>query len=182
MLTKWTRAIVLTFSGLPALAADVPVAPPPHEPAPISIAAVKGGYAITLNRKTAELFRDTLANADEKELASTLRKFAKDNKAADPDDKTAATLELIAFVVANQLPGFKKNLADNIGPRGAVITLTGLQAPVVPVPADRPRIAKAIATARAVMPLLPADAKDVMEALRAIGRTTPIFWKVEPRE
>jgi len=58
----------------------------------------------------------------------------------------------------------------------------GLQAPVVPAPEGRPVLGKAIATARAVMPLLPDDAKDVMEALRAIGRTTPLFWKVEPRE
>jgi hypothetical protein len=182
MVTRCITAIGLIFAGLPASADDVPVAPPPHVPAAITIAPVKGGYAITLDRETAELFRDTLADTDEKELAATLRKFAKDKKAADPNDKTAATLELVAFVVANQLPGFKKNLAENMGPRGAVITMTGLQAPAVPVPDNRPRIAKALATARAVMPFLPGDARDVMEALRAVGRTTPLFWKVEPRE
>jgi len=143
---------------------------------------VKGGYQISLNRATAEWFRDTLTNADEKEIAATLRQMAKDKKEANPEDHTAATLELIAFVVANQLPGFKKALSENMGPGGAVITMTGLQAATVKFSKPRPRLEQALQTARAVMPLLPEEAQDALEAVRAVARTTPLFWKIEPRE
>jgi hypothetical protein len=181
MNAKWILAAVLLAAPI-ANADDLPVAPAPREVLPpVSITAIKGGYTIALNRESAEFLRDSLANADEKSLAETLRKFAKDRRAADPTDKSAATLELVAFVTANQLPGFKKDFAKSIGPRGAVITLTGLQSDTVKVP-NRPRIQNAINTVRGVMPLLPDDAKDVVEALRAVGRTTPLFWKVEPRE
>lgn len=179
MNAKWILAAMLITSSVRA--DELPVAPPPHEPTPVAVAAIKGGYTVTLSRETAELLRDTLNDTNEKDLAANLRKFAKDKKAADPDDKTAAKLELIAFVVANQLPGFRKSLSENIGPRGAVITLTGLQAERVKIP-NRPRLEQALATARNIMPLLPDEAKDVMETLRAVGRTTPLFWKVEPRE
>jgi hypothetical protein len=180
MNAKWILAVVLFSSA--ARADELPVAPPPREPSPpVSVAAIKNGYTVTLNRETAELLRDGLNGTDEKELAATLRKFAKDKKAADPDDKTAATLELVAFVVSSQLPGFKKSLTENIGPRGTVITLAGLQADKVKLP-NHPRLEQALATVRGVMPLLPDDAKDVLEAIRAVGRTTPLFWKVEPRE
>lgn len=182
MHANWMLAAVMLLAGVPAVAADLPVAPPPHEPAPpVAVAAIKGGYTISLNRASGELLRDALANTDEKEVAGTLRKMAKDKKNADPDDKTAATLELVAFVVSSQLPGFKKQFAENLGSRGAVITLTGLQADRVKFP-SRPRLEQALQTVRGVMPLLPDDAKDVLEALRAMGRTTPLFWKVEPRD
>lgn len=179
---KWILPLILMLAGLSARADDLPIAPPPHEaPPPVGIAAIKGGYTISLNRESAELLRDALANADEKSLATSLRQYAKDLKSANPDDKSTATLELVAFVVSSQLPGFKKKMNDNIGTRGTVITLTGLQADGVKIP-NRPRIQAALNTARAVMPLLPDDAKDVMEALRAVGRTTPLFWTVEPRD
>lgn len=182
MNAKWMPAAILMVASVPVLAADLPVAPPPHDaPPPVSISAIKGGYTISLNRESAELLRDALAKADEKELAATLRAMAKEKKAADPDDKSAATLELVAFVVSSQLPGFKKQFAESIGPRGTTITLTGLQADRVKFP-NRPRLEKALQTARGVMPLLPDEAKDVMETLRALGRTTPLFWKVEPRD
>ena len=172
---------MLMFAGS-ASTADLPVAPPPHEATPpVSVAAIKGGYTITLNRASAELLADALGNADEKELTATLRKMAKDKKAADPDDKSAATLELVAFVVSSQLPGFKKSLAEKMGPRGVVITMSGLQAEKIKIP-NRPRLEQALATVRSVMPLLPDDARDVLEAMRAVGRTTPLFWKIEPRE
>jgi len=179
MNAKWMLAVVLF--GSTARADELPVAPPPHEPTPLAVAAIKGGYTVTLNRESAEMLRDALNGTDEKEVAATLRKFAKDKKAADPDDKTAATLELVAFVVSSQLPGFKKSLTENIGPRGTVITLAGLQADKVKIP-NRPKLEQALAIVRGVMPLLPEEAKDVMEALRAVGRTTPLFWKVEARE
>src|SRR5437773_2481279 len=140
----------------------VEVAPPPHAPhPPVAIAAVKGGYQVYLNRRTAELLRDALDKADEKELAATLRKKAQERKEADPDDHTAATLEMVAFAVSTQLPGFKKSLAENIGPGGAVITLTGLQAPTVKFRKPRPRLEKAAEITRGVMPLLPDEAREV---------------------
>jgi hypothetical protein len=159
----------------------VEVAPAPRLPAPAySMAAIPGGYQITLNRRTAELLQSALENADEKELAAMLKKKAAERKEANPDDETVKTLEMIAFATATQLPGFKKSLAENMGPNGVVITLTGLQAPKVNL--KRPRLAKAAEIVRGVMPLLPGEARDTIEALRAMGRTTPLFWKVEPRE
>lgn len=187
--------LVLLFGGMAAISSvgamgvDVPpiveVAPEPHLPAsPVSVSAVKNGYQVALNRATAEMLRDALAKSDEKEIAATLRKMAKEKKdgANDPDNQTAATLEMIAFVVSTQLPGFKKALSENMGPGGVVITMTGLQAPTVKFSKPRPRLEKALETVRGVMPLLPDEAKDAVEALRAVGRTTPLFWKVEPRE
>ncbi len=159
------------------------IAPAPHVPAPpVSVVAVKGGYQITLNRATAEMFRDGLASADEKEIAATLRKMAKDKKDANPDDKSAGTLELVAFVVSSQMPGFKKSLTENMGPGGAVITMTGLQGKAIKLSKPRPALEQALSAVRAVMPLLPEEAQEALEAMRAVGRTTPLFWKVEPRE
>ena len=179
--------MVLLLGGVVGVAADAPpveIAPAPHVPAsPVAVIPVKGGYQVTLNRGTAEMLRDALANADEKEIATSLRKMAKDKKdGAEPDERTAATLEMIAFVVSTQLPGFKKSLTENMGPGGAVITLTGLQAATVKFSKPRPRLEKALETVRGVLPLLPDEAKEAMDAMRAVARTTPIFWKVEPKE
>ena len=88
---------------------------------------------------------------------------------------------MVAFVVSSQLPKFKKSFAENMGPGGAVITLTGLQAPVVKFRKPRPRLEKAAEAVRSAMPLIPEEARDVLEALRAVGRTTPLFWQVDPR-
>ena len=160
----------------------VEVAPAPHVPSPpFSLAAVKGGYRVSLNRRTAELLQDALDRIDEKELAAKLRERAKEKKEADPDDETVATLGMIAFAVQTQLPGFKKSLAENMGPDGVVITLTGLQKPTVTFKRPRPRLERAAELARGVMPLLPAEAREAVEAMRAVARTTPLFWKVEPR-
>lgn len=160
----------------------IAIAPLPHEPhSPVSIAAIKGGYTVSLNRATAELMRDALEKADEKQLAAMLKKMAKERKEKDPDDQTVATLEMVAFVASTQLPGLKKSLAQNIGPQGAVITLTGLQSATMQFRKPRPKLEKAAEIVRGVMPLLPDEAKEVVEALRAVARTKPIFWKVEPR-
>lgn len=160
----------------------IELAPAPHTPyPPVAIRPIRNGYTISLNRATAELFRDALEKADEKELAATLRKMARDRKEQDPDDQMIATLEMVALVVTTQLPGLKKSLAQNIGPQGAVITLTGLQSSQVKFRKPRPRLEKAVEVVRGVMPLLPAEAKEVVEGLRAVARTTPLFWKVEPR-
>jgi hypothetical protein len=178
--------VLLAICILP-IRADVPlaVAPAPHVPcSPVSFAAVKGGYRVSLNRATAEMLADALMNTDEKEVAASLRKIAKDKKegASNPDDQTAATLEMIAFVVSSQLPGFKKAMSDNMGPQGVVITMTGLQADKIKFAKPRPRLERALETVRGVMPLLPEEAQEALEAMRAVGRTTPLFWKVEPRE
>jgi hypothetical protein len=108
--------------------------------------------------------------------------MAAERKEADPDDQTAATLEMVTLVVSTQLPGFKKDLAAKMGPRGVVITLTGLQTQTVKFKTPRPRLEKAAEVVRAVMPLLPDEAREVVEELRAVARTTPLFWKIEPRE
>jgi hypothetical protein len=176
--------LVLSLVGTSGVEPNAPVAvaPAPHlATGPVSVTAIKNGYRITLNRSMAETLRDALANANEKEIASYLRKAAKEKKDADPEDKSAVTLEFIAFAVASQVPGFRKSLDQNIGPSGAIITVTGLQAETVKLPGRLPRIERAIETARAVMPLLPESAREAMESLRAVGRTTPLFWKVEPR-
>ncbi len=159
------------------------IAPTPHTPAPrVAITPVKGGYQVSLNRATAELLRDALDKADEKSIAAQLRKMAQDKKEANPDDQTALTLEGVAIVVSSQLPAFKKSLGEQMGPGGVVITLTGLQSPTVKFKKPRPRLEKAAEVVRGVMPLLPDEAREVIESLRAVARTTPIFWKIEPRE
>ena len=147
----------------------------------VAIAAIKNGYTVSLNRSTAEMLRDALAKADEKELAATLRKMARERKEKDPNDEMVATLEMVAFAVSTQLPGLKRSLAENIGEQGAVITLTGLQTPTVQFRKPRPRLQKAAEIVRGVMPLMPDEAREVVEAMRAVARTKPIFWKVEPR-
>lgn len=181
--------IVLLCCGAVPVVADIPVepevAPPPHVAyAPVAVTAVKGGYQVALNRRTAELLSDTLDRTDEKDIAAALRKMAKERKEgadADPDDKTAATLEMVAVVVSSQLPGFKKSLHQNMGPDGVVITLTGLQGPPIKFKKPRPRLEKALEAFRRAEPLMPDDARNAIEALRAVATTTPLFWTVEPR-
>lgn len=41
---------------------------------------------------------------------------------------------------------------------------------------------KTVEVVRGVMPLLPEESREVVEAMRAVARTKPLFWKVEPRE
>src|SRR4051794_29688124 len=167
--------------GVPPL---LEVAPPPH-PAypPVAVAAVSGGYRIALNRRTTDLLRDALDRTNEKDIAANLRQMAKEKKeGAEPDEETAATLELIAFVASSQLPAFKKALREQTGPGGAVITFTGLQAPAVKFRKPRPRLERALEVVRGALPLMPDEAREAVEALRAVARTTPLFWKVEPRE
>lgn len=173
----------LPGDGPPLPAPPVAVAPAPRLAGPpVAVEAVPGGYQILLNRRTAELLQDALANADEKQLAGLLRDLAKQQKeGANADPDRAAMLELVAFLVSSQLPGFKKALDANMGPGGVTIRLTGLQAPTVKFKTPRPRLEKALEVVRGVMPLLPDEARDAIEALRAVGRTTPLIWKVEPR-
>jgi hypothetical protein len=150
---------------------------------PVQIVPVKGGYQVYLDRQMAERLADALEGVDSKDVAAKLRQRAKEKKDADPPDEDAArTLEMIAFAVSTQLPGFKKALAEKMGPNGAVITLTGFQSRTVKFKKPRPKLEKAAEVARGVMPLLPEEAREVVEAMRAVARTKPLFWKVEPRE
>lgn len=161
----------------------VEVAPAPRAAAPpFAITPVKGGYQVALNKTTAELLRDALDRVDEKQLAPTLKKFIKDRQEADPDDQLAASLEMVAIAVSTQLPGFKKELPKEIGPNGVIITLTGLQTATVKFRQPRPRLARAAEVVRGVMPLLPDEAREAIEAMRAVARTQVMFWKIEPRE
>jgi hypothetical protein len=187
-------SFVLLVCGVVAVPQDVPappvvpgeveVAPPPHVPyPPVAFVAVKGGYQVFLNRATAERFQDLLARTDEKDLAENLRKLAKDRKeATPPDEDTAATLEMIAFVASSQLPGFKKALSQNMGQNGVVITMTGLQKPSIKFKRPRPRLERALQAFRQAEQLMPDEARGAVEALRAVATTTPLFWKVEPRD
>lgn len=159
------------------------IAPPPRLASfPVAVEAIPGGYNILLNRWASELLRDALAaTGDEKELAAKIRAEAKKRRMGNEDDETAAKLELVAFLVSSQLPGFKKELADKLGPNGVTIRVTGLQAPIVKFRKPRPVLENAASALRAAMPLLPDEAREVVEALRAVARTTPLMWKVEPR-
>lgn len=162
----------------------IEIAPPPRVVVPpVAIAAIPGGYQIRLNRVATDRLQGILDRTDEKEVANGLRQLAKGQKeGANPDEEAAAKLELIAFLVSSQLPGFKKSLRDNSGPGGAVITVTGLQAPAVKFRKPRPRLERAVEVVRGTMPLMPPEGRDAIEALRAIARTTPLLWKVEPLE
>ena len=173
--------VALATPGEPVLP-EFPVAPPPRLAGPpVAVVPLDGGYQLRLNRWAAGQLQTALDQTDEKDVAAKLREMAKEKKeGATPDEVAAGKLELIAFLVANQLPGFKKALRDNTGPGGAVVTVTGLQAPAVKF--GRPRLDRAADLLRGAMPLLPPDARDAVEALRAMGRTTPLAWKVEPRE
>ncbi len=155
---------------------DLPVAPPPRLVCPaVEFNTVAGGYQVLLNHGTAVRLRDVLEQADEKEIAAMLRDLA-----TEKDDKDeAAKLNLAAFLVASQVPGFKKSLKDNLGPNGVVITVTGLQKPEVKT--GKPRLDRAFRVLGQISPLLPEDARGTVEAIRSMARTTPIAWKVEPR-
>lgn len=177
-LLLWAGVAVGQPDGPPA-----EVAPDPRPAAPaVAVTAVPGGYRVALNRRSADRLQDRLDRTDEEAVAAALRDRAKAIKdGPEPDEKTAATLELIAFLASSQLPGFRQALAENTGPAGAVVTVTGLQADRVKFRKPRPRLERAAGLLRDAMPVLPDDARAAVEALRAVGRTTPLYWKVEPR-
>jgi hypothetical protein len=162
----------------------IEVAPPPRFASPpVAIVAIEGGYEIHMNRRTAERLAAALADADEKQIAATLKDLAKQRREdAGEDDEKAAALELAAFLVVSQLPGFKQQLDANMGPGGVVVRVTGLQTPTVKFKKPRPRLERAMGVVRGVMPLLPDDARAAIESLRAVARTTPLKWTVEPRQ
>lgn len=155
---------------------DLPVAPPPRPAFPaIEFSTVPGGYQIFLNHKTAVKLRDALEETDEKEIAALLRELA----SMKDDEDEAAKLKFAAFLVASQVPGFRASLKENLGPNGAAITVTGLQQPEVKT--GKRRLDRAFRVLGKVSPLLPEDARETVEAIRSMARTTPIAWKIEPR-
>lgn len=172
----------ILWSGL-ILAADPVLAPPVPVGPRVAVAAAPQGYTITLARGPAELLRDTVDGADEKAIARSLRdEAARKKEGADKATAdNAAQLELVAFLVASQLPAFKKALHENMGPHGVVIRVSGLQAPQVKFRKPRPKLERAAQLLRETMPLLPEEVRDAVEAMRAVARTTPLLWKVEPR-
>lgn len=170
---------------LACLSADpVEVAPPPRPVGPmVELASVPNGYSITLSRRGVERFRKLLERTDEKQAAALLRDRAKAARAEpDADEAAAGKLELLAFVAGSQIPALRAELRDKSGPGGAVLTVTGIQAKELPIPADRPRLKRAAGVVRGVMPLFPADARATLAALDAMSRTTPLRWTVEPRQ
>jgi len=177
-------ALLHTASAVPLSPGVDDVAPFPRAAhSPVEVIALQGGYRVYLNRRMSERLVDALEGFDPKDVAAKLQQLAKENKEADrPDEDAAKTLEMIAFVVSTQLPDFKKSLAEKIGPNGAVIMITGFQLPTVKFKQPRPKLEKAAEVVRGVMPLLPEEARQVVEAMRAVARTTPLFWKAEHRE
>lgn len=177
MVTTLTIALVLGQLD------PLPVAPAPRAVAPlIDFAPVPNGYRVELNRRGVERFRELLENTDEKQAAATLRDLAKKQRTAEtPDEAAAGKLELLAFVAGSQIPALRTELREKAGPGGAVITVTGLQKGDLPIPADRPRLKRVAGVVQGVVPLLPADARDVLLGLSAMSRTTPLAWRVEPR-
>lgn len=168
----WAFVVAIAIPGGAPAQDELPAPPPP----PVRIEAIPGGYTIALNRSTAELLARALENADEKQLAETIRAEAAKRKETDPE--TAAKLELLAFVVKGQLPAFKKDLGEKMGPNGVVIRVTGLQQPTVKF--KRPALQRAADITRQITPLLPPEAQMTVDALGAIARTTPLIWKLEP--
>ncbi len=178
MLATVTIALVL---GQPDPLPEV--APPPRPVAPlIDFAPVPNGYRVELNRRGVERFRDLLETTDEKQAAAALRDLAKKKRTGEtPDEAAAGKLELLAFVAGSQIPALRTELRDKAGPGGAVITVTGFQKADLPIPADRPRLRRVGGVVQGIVPLLPADARDVLLGLSAMSRTTPLSWRVEPR-
>lgn len=183
---------ILSLCPVPAKGQDLPpqLLPPPEllpPPRPVgppfALTAIPNGYQIILSRGAAEMLSDALdAAADEKQIAKALRDEAAQRKGGpNADADTVAKLELAAFLVSTQLPAFKKALHEKMGPCGVVIRVTGLQAPEFKFKKPRPALQRAIGVARGVMPLLPVEMRESFEGLRAMARTTPLAWTVEPR-
>lgn len=160
------------------------VAPPPRPVGPmVELAPIPNGYQLTLSRRGTERFQELLDGTDEKQAAAALRDLAKTKRAGDtPDEAAAGKLELLAFVAGSQIPALRTELRDKAGANGAVITVTGLQKKDLPIPETRPRARRVAGVVRGVMPLLPPDARAALEGLSAMARTTPLSWKVEPRD
>ena len=175
-----TLAFGLIFGATPA-AADTPeLAPPPRPVEPtVRVEALPQGYRVWLNRPAADAFHAALVMAgDEKQLAESLRTAARDRKESGWSPEVIAQLELLALGAEKQLPGLRQAVGEKMGPNGVVIRATGLQRDKV-FRKPRPRLEKAFEIGKS---LLPEETRATLEGLRSMGRTTPLFWTVEPRE
>lgn len=180
------------FTGIaPGLqAADekppIEAAPAPRRVVPaIQMFPAPGGFQIALSRPVAEILRDTLDTAgDDKQIAKLLRESAQlKREAGTEDDKLlAARLELIAFVVSSQLPGFKKSLHERMGVNGVVIQVMGIQRERI-FRKPRPILEAGLKIAsQVVTEFSPEEVGRTLEAAKAMARTTPLSWSVLPQE
>lgn len=175
-------------SGLQAADENKPLetAPAPRRVVPaIQMFPAAGGFQIALSRPAAEILRDTLDTAaNEREIAKLLRENAQlKREAGSEDDKLlAARLELVAFVVSSQLPGFKKSLHDRMGTNGVVIQVMGIQRERI-FRKPRPILEAGLKIASQVVnELSPEEVGRTLEAAKAMARTTPLSWSVLPQE
>jgi hypothetical protein len=164
---------------LPAVALCALLVPPVAGPA-VRVTTRDNGYQVALSRPAAERLRDALDRVqDEKGLADAVRDAGKQLAANDPDPEAAAArVEVIALMLSGQLPQLKKALHERMGEYGVTIRVWGLQRERV-LKRDRPRLRRAVEAARAA---LPDDARETVDALIVAARTTPLTWKVDPRD
>jgi hypothetical protein len=159
---------LLVFAG-PAAAQPLEILPPPRpaEP-PLRAEEITGGYKLYLTRSAAELLGKALNKIeDEQGLADTLRGVAKDLN----EGEVPLQVEILAHAIAREVPAFKKSLAEKMGDQGVTITVYGLPRKVK----DRP-VLRAIGKA-----VLPPDLQEQARALLTMAKTTPLYWKIEPR-
>jgi hypothetical protein len=159
---------LLAFAG-PGVAQPPELIPPPRlaEP-PLRAEEITGGYKLYLTHSAAERVRKALNKIeDEQGLADTLRGVAKDLN----DGEVPLQVEILAHAIAREVPAFKKSLAEKMGDEGVTITVYGLPRKVK----DRP-VLRAIGKA-----VLPPDLQEQARALLTMAKTTPLYWKIEPR-
>lgn len=165
---------------------EVEVAPAPRVVVPaIQLFPAPGGFQIALSRPAAIILRDTLDTAaDEKQISKMLRENAKlqREKAPGVNDASAAKLELLAFLVSSQVPGFKKALHERLGTNGVVIQVMGIQRKTV-FKKPRPILEKGLEIAGRIMTeFSPEEVGRTFEAAKAMAKTTPLSWTVLPQE
>ncbi|VTS06268.1 hypothetical protein [Tuwongella immobilis] len=127
------------------------------------------GYTMYLNRSIAEMLRTALTGiTDEKKAAQTIR------SRIDPGmpQELRGRLELLAFGVQHQMPGFRNALGEKMGSNGVIIHVTG----VAKKGKDRPVLRLLMNAA------LPKNLEEKTQKLLIFLRTTPIYWTVEPWE
>jgi hypothetical protein len=150
---------------------------PPSEPA-VRIEALEKGYQIKLTRPAAERLHTALERADEKSLAELLKDLAQAARENDEDSTTAVTLDVVSVILSSQIPQIRKSLGENIGPHGATIRVWGLVRENI-LRNPRPRLRQII---EGVKVALPNDARATVDGVMMVARTTPLTWKIEPRE
>jgi len=167
----------LPGEGLPP---GMELAPAPHAATPaVRVVSQATGYHMILSRPAADRLRQALKMVeDEKGLADTIQDWAKSKENAGAAPETVGQLQLLAFAVRNQLPGFKKALGEKMGPNGVTVKVTGLAGQNI-LGKPRPKLERAAAIARQ---FIPDDARETLDGIKSMASTTPLFWTVEPRE